>query len=288
MSVTLQTNLGDIKIEVACDLVPLAAENFLALCASGYYDDTIFHRNIKGFMIQGGDPTGTGKGGQSAFKTKLQDEFHPNLQHNARGIVSFANNGPDSNGSQFFITYGKQLHLNNVYTIFGKVIYGLDTLDKMERVPVDGKDFPLKEIKINKNCCSSENRPKRSAKRASLDSVSTQHTLSQALPPPHSKEGDRDFCEKRDTFRGEVDPSTMKGGNLLRVEMSQRFGGKLVTDVHLRDGSAGSATEFGIVVDHCSRRPPYMKTSSSVIAKEEVRIHHPHRIIPSNFRLTSR
>jgi len=75
MSVTLHTNLGDIKIEIFCDQVPLASENFLALCASGYYNNTIFHRNIRGFMIQGGDPTGTGRGGESIWKNKFKDEF---------------------------------------------------------------------------------------------------------------------------------------------------------------------------------------------------------------------
>lgn len=145
---TLKTNLGDIKIEIACELVPKAAENFLALCASGYYNGALFHRNIPGFMIQGGDPTGTGKGGESIWKRKFEDEFVPQLQHNARGIVSMANSGPDTNGSQFFILYSKQPHLDNVYTVFGRVIHGFDILDAMEKVPVDGKDRPTKEIRI--------------------------------------------------------------------------------------------------------------------------------------------
>ena len=81
MSVTLHTTHGNIKIEVFCDLVPKAAENFLALCASGYYDGTLFHRNMKGFMIQGGDPTGTGKGGESIFGGNFRDELHPDLKH---------------------------------------------------------------------------------------------------------------------------------------------------------------------------------------------------------------
>ncbi|KAG2603955.1 hypothetical protein PVAP13_4NG022300 [Panicum virgatum] len=120
MSVTLHTNLGDIKCEVFCDQVPRTAENFLALCASGYYDGTVFHRNIKGFMIQGGDPTGTGKGGTSIWGTKFADEFRESLKHNARGIMSMANSGPNTNGSQFFITYAKQPHLNGHYTVFAK------------------------------------------------------------------------------------------------------------------------------------------------------------------------
>eukprot|EP00193_Tetraselmis_chui_P010551 CAMPEP_0177775668 /NCGR_PEP_ID=MMETSP0491_2-20121128/14250_1 /TAXON_ID=63592 /ORGANISM="Tetraselmis chuii, Strain PLY429" /LENGTH=148 /DNA_ID=CAMNT_0019294303 /DNA_START=270 /DNA_END=716 /DNA_ORIENTATION=+ len=138
MAVTLHTNLGDLKLELHCDSVPRASENFLALAASGYYDGTIFHRNIKGFMVQGGDPTGTGKGGKCIFGTptgKFPDEIVDSLRHGKRGIVSMANSGPNTNGSQFFITYSKHQHLNGKYTIFGHVIDGQSTLDKMEKVP---------------------------------------------------------------------------------------------------------------------------------------------------------
>ncbi|KZT57650.1 cyclophilin-type peptidyl-prolyl cis-trans isomerase [Calocera cornea HHB12733] len=150
MSVTLDTSLGEIKIEVFCEAVPRAAENFLALCASGAYNGTLFHRNIKGFMIQGGDPTGTGKGGQSIWGKPFADEIRSTLKFNNRGIVAMANSGPDTNKAQFFITYAKQGHLDNKYTIFGRVIDGLDTLDVMERVPVNPKNRPLKEIVLNK------------------------------------------------------------------------------------------------------------------------------------------
>jgi len=150
MSVTLHTSLGDIKVEVFCDQVPLAAENFLGLCASGKYDNTVFHRNIKGFMIQGGDPTGTGRGGESIWKKKFKDEFVPTITHNARGIVSMANSGPDTNSAQFFLTYSKQPHLNNVYTIVGRVIHGMETLDAMEQVKVDKKDKPLQTITLER------------------------------------------------------------------------------------------------------------------------------------------
>eukprot|EP00966_Prymnesium_polylepis_P125631 2904552-Prymnesium_polylepis.2 len=91
MSVTLHTNLGDVKIEVYCDTVPRTAFNFLALCASGYYEHTQFHRNVRGFMVQGGDPTGTGKGGDSIWGGKFVDEIHPENTHSQRGIVSMAN-----------------------------------------------------------------------------------------------------------------------------------------------------------------------------------------------------
>ncbi|GKA85374.1 retrovirus-related pol polyprotein from transposon TNT 1-94, partial [Tanacetum coccineum] len=148
--VTLHTNLGDIKCEIACDEVPKASENFLALCASGYYDGTIFHRNIKGFMIQGGDPTGTGKGGTSIWGKKFDNEIRESLKHNARGMLSMANSGANSNGSQFFITYAKQPHLNGAYTIFGKVIHGFEVLDLMEKTPTGAGDRPLAEIRINR------------------------------------------------------------------------------------------------------------------------------------------
>ncbi|KAG8653644.1 hypothetical protein MANES_05G044000v8 [Manihot esculenta] len=150
MSVTLHTNLGDIKCEIACDEVSKTAENFLALCASGYYDGTIFHRNIKGFMIQGGDPTGTGKGGTSIWGKKFNDEIRESLKHNARGTLSMANSGPNTNGSQFFLTYAKQPHLNGLYTVFGKVIHGFEVLDLMEKTQTGPGDRPLAEIRINR------------------------------------------------------------------------------------------------------------------------------------------
>lgn len=148
MSVTLKTSHGKVKIEVFCEEVPVAAKNFLALCASGAYDNTVFHRNIKGFIVQGGDPTGTGKGGKSIYGQNFADEFHASLKHDKRGIVSMANSGPNTNSSQFFITYAKHKHLDGQYTIIGKVIDGFESLDVMEREPVDTKDKPLNEIKL--------------------------------------------------------------------------------------------------------------------------------------------
>ncbi|KXS18176.1 cyclophilin-like protein [Gonapodya prolifera JEL478] len=147
-SVTFQTDLGDIKIEVFCEAVPRTAENFLALCASGYYDGCIFHRNIKGFMVQTGDPTGSGKGGTSIWGRKFEDEIKSTLKHNARGIVSMANSGADTNGSQFFITYAKLSQLDTKYTVFGKVIDGMETLDALEKVPVDERSRPVQDVKI--------------------------------------------------------------------------------------------------------------------------------------------
>lgn len=150
MSVTLHTDVGDIKIECFYEDCPKTVENFLALCASDYYNGTLFHRNIKGFIVQTGDPTGTGKGGTSIWGRKYEDEFKEDLKHNERGIVSMANNGPNSNGSQFFITYAGQPALDLKYTIFGHVIDGLEALDELEKLPVNPKTYrPLVEKKIN-------------------------------------------------------------------------------------------------------------------------------------------
>ncbi|GAC94508.1 hypothetical protein PHSY_002080 [Pseudozyma hubeiensis SY62] len=151
MSVTLHTNLGDLKIEVFCDITPRAAENFLGHCASGTYNSVKWHRNIKSFMIQTGDPTGTGKGGHSIWGKPFADEIRSTLRFDRRGIVACANAGPDTNKSQFFITYAKQPHLDGKYTIIGKVIDGAEdggTLDAMEAVDVDAKNRPTSEIRM--------------------------------------------------------------------------------------------------------------------------------------------
>ena len=151
MSVTLHTNLGDMKLELCCKETPVAAENFLKLAACNYYDGTLFLRNIAGFAIQGGDPTGTGKGGESIFGTPIEEEFHPNLRHDRRGVVAMANNGPNTSNSQFYITYTSQPHLDNVYTVFGQITDGLEVLDSMERVPVASKKYrPLEDIVLQR------------------------------------------------------------------------------------------------------------------------------------------
>lgn len=152
MSLTLHTTLGDIKLELACSECPLTCENFLALAASGAYDGTAFHRNIKGFMVQGGDPTGSGKGGRSIFATptgKFEDE--PGglaRKHGRRGVLSMANSGPHTNGSQFFITYRAHPSLDGKYVAFGQVIDGFDTLDRLEKVPVGPGDRPTADVVV--------------------------------------------------------------------------------------------------------------------------------------------
>lgn len=144
----LETNLGDVTFELQTETAPKAVWNFVKLSQKGYYRNVAFHRNIKNFMIQGGDPTGTGKGGQSIWGKNFQDEFDGPLTHSERGVVSMANKGKNTNSSQFFITYKPAKHLDRKHTIFGKVVDGLDTLDKMEAVPVDEGSRPLREIVI--------------------------------------------------------------------------------------------------------------------------------------------
>ncbi|MCL7038441.1 hypothetical protein MKW94_001078 [Papaver nudicaule] len=146
--VQLHTTHGDLNIELHCDIAPRACENFITHCESGYYNGTVFHRSIRNFMIQGGDPTGTGKGGESIWGKPFADEVNSKLLHSGRGVVSMANSGPHTNGSQFFVLYKSANHLNYKHTVFGGVVGGLTTLAVMEKVPVDDDDRPLEEIKI--------------------------------------------------------------------------------------------------------------------------------------------
>ncbi|OAA59381.1 peptidyl-prolyl cis-trans isomerase cyp8 [Cordyceps fumosorosea ARSEF 2679] len=144
----LETNLGDLTMELHTDTAPRAVWNFVRLAQKGYYKDVAFHRNIPNFMIQGGDPTGTGRGGASIWGKYFDDEFDGPLTHNARGTVSMANKGKNTNSSQFFIAYKPVPHLDRKHTIFGTVVSGLDVLAKMEDVPTDGSNRPLRKIVI--------------------------------------------------------------------------------------------------------------------------------------------
>lgn len=146
--IQIKTNFGDMNFELYCKEAPTACYNMIQLSKQGYYNNTIFHRSIRNFMIQGGDPTGTGKGGESFWKTPFKDEFAPNLKHNTRGILSMANRGPTTNTSQFFITYSPCTHLDNKHTVFGKLVGGAGVLDKCEGVGTSPADVPLTPIKI--------------------------------------------------------------------------------------------------------------------------------------------
>ncbi|KAJ6633587.1 RING-type E3 ubiquitin-protein ligase PPIL2 [Pseudolycoriella hygida] len=148
--VQLVTTHGPLNIELFCNLVPKTCENFLRHCQNGYYNGTLFHRSVKNFMIQGGDPKGTGKGGESIWGKEFEDEIKPQLSHSGRGIVSMANSGPNTNGSQFFITYRSCRRLDGNHTIFGKLVGGLDSLNEMEKIEVDKNDRPIENIQITK------------------------------------------------------------------------------------------------------------------------------------------
>ena len=148
--ILLSTNFGDITIELFPQSAPKAVENFIGLAKQGYYDGIIFHRVIRDFMIQGGDPTGTGRGGKSLWFRPFEDEFDRNLTHK-RGVISMANAGRNTNGSQFFIvTTEDASFLDGKHSIFGQVIEGMDVVDEIERLPVDGNDRPKMEAKIEK------------------------------------------------------------------------------------------------------------------------------------------
>ncbi|KAF4631740.1 hypothetical protein G7Y89_g6390 [Cudoniella acicularis] len=142
----IETNLGSLNIELQTETAPRAVWNFIQLAKKGYYNGVQFHRNIRNFMIQGGDPTGTGKGGTSIWGKNFQDEFDGPLTHDARGIMSMANKGKNTNSSQFFITYRPAKHLDRKHTIFGRVVGGLDVLQKLENAPVDSGNRPLDDI----------------------------------------------------------------------------------------------------------------------------------------------
>lgn len=148
--ILLSTNFGDITIELFPQSAPKAVENFIGLVKQGYYDGIIFHRVIRDFMIQGGDPTGTGRGGKSLWHRAFEDEFDRNLTHK-RGVISMANAGRNTNGSQFFIvTTEDASFLDGKHSIFGQVIEGMNVVDEIERLPVDGNDRPKMEAKIEK------------------------------------------------------------------------------------------------------------------------------------------
>ncbi len=146
--VTIETTLGAIQITLRPDIAPKACENFIGLSKKGYYNDVIFHRVIKGFMIQGGDPTGTGRGGESLWNRNFEDEFSPQAKFDRPGLLAMANRGPATNGSQFFITCAATPWLNNKHTIFGEVTKGMDVVQKIENCEKDSQDKPKTAVKI--------------------------------------------------------------------------------------------------------------------------------------------
>jgi cyclophilin family peptidyl-prolyl cis-trans isomerase len=145
------TTEGKFKIKLFADKAPNTVNNFVSLADGSktgkpFYDGTIFHRVIPDFMIQGGCPEGSGRGGPGY---KFADEFHPSLKHNKVGLLSMANAGPGTNGSQFFVTVAPTPHLDNHHTIFGEVTEGYDVVEKISRVPRGPGDRPKKEVRVN-------------------------------------------------------------------------------------------------------------------------------------------
>lgn len=148
--ITLETNKGKIVFETYDADAPKTVENFITLSSKNFYDGVIFHRVIKGFMIQGGDPTGTGRGGPGyQFADELNPATDSYKNGYKRGVVAMANSGPNTNGSQFFIMH-KDTPLPNAYTIFGNVVSGMDVVDAIASTPTAPGDRPLEDIKINK------------------------------------------------------------------------------------------------------------------------------------------
>lgn len=146
----LETNQGTIEIKLMPEIAPVTCENFEKLIEKGYYNGIIFHRVIKDFMIQGGDPTGTGMGGNSIWDKKFKDEFDPAVKFDKKGLLAMANSGPATNGSQFFITTAKTPWLHMRHTIFGEVINGYDSVEAIENSKVGSQDRPVQEQKIVK------------------------------------------------------------------------------------------------------------------------------------------
>lgn len=135
-------------IELYYKHTPRTAYNMAALAHAGYYNNTIFHRIVRDFMVQGGDPTGTGRGGESIYGGKFEDELTRNLKHTGAGVVSMANAGPNTNGSQFFITLKPTPFLDGKHTIFGRIYSGMGIVQRMGLVATDSDDRPLQPITI--------------------------------------------------------------------------------------------------------------------------------------------
>ncbi|WP_042279514.1 peptidylprolyl isomerase [Candidatus Protochlamydia sp. R18] len=144
----IETTQGTIEVALRPDVAPKATENFIKHAKDGYYNGVIFHRVIKSFMIQGGDPTGTGRGGESIWNKPFEDEVSDNVKFDRPGLLAMANAGPKTNGSQFFITTAATPWLNKKHTIFGEIIKGYDVVQKIENTQTGPGDRPVEEQKI--------------------------------------------------------------------------------------------------------------------------------------------
>ncbi|KAF2130752.1 peptidyl-prolyl cis-trans isomeras-like protein-like 1 [Dothidotthia symphoricarpi CBS 119687] len=148
--VALETTMGTVIVELYNEHAPKTCKNFATLAQRNYFNDLVFHRVIPNFMIQGGDPTGTGRGGESIYGEKFEDEISPALKHTGAGILSMANSGPNTNGSQFFITLAPTPWLDGKHTIFGRVKSGMQIVKKLGMVKTDKEDRPVEDIKIER------------------------------------------------------------------------------------------------------------------------------------------
>ena len=148
---TIETSMGTFKVELYKNATPKTVDNFVGLAEKGYYDGVTFHRVISNFMIQGGDPTGTGRGGQSVYGAPFQDEFVDTLRHTGSGILSMANGGPNTNGSQFFVTLAPTPWLDGKHAVFGKVIEGMDVVSAIGKVKTTKPfDKPVEQVVMKK------------------------------------------------------------------------------------------------------------------------------------------
>jgi peptidyl-prolyl cis-trans isomerase-like 1 len=147
-NIEIKSSMGSFVIELYWNHAPRTCQNFFTLCTSGHYNNVIFHRIINDFMIQGGDPTGTGRGGKSIYGAKFDDEISKDLKHVGAGILSMANSGPNTNGSQFFITLAPTPHLDGKHTIFGRIQSGMKVIHRMGLVQTDKTDRPVDDVKI--------------------------------------------------------------------------------------------------------------------------------------------
>ncbi|NXR52862.1 PPIL1 protein, partial [Hippolais icterina] len=142
--------MGQLVLELYWQHAPRTCKNFAELSRRGYYNGTKFHRIIKDFMVQGGDPTGTGRGGASIYGKQFEDELHPDLKFTGAGILAMANAGPDTNGSQFFLTLGPAQWLDGKHSIFGRVCQGMGVLGRLAMVETNSQDRPLDDVKVIK------------------------------------------------------------------------------------------------------------------------------------------
>lgn len=147
VKVKIETTMGEIQADLYAKEAPKTVQNFVTLAKKGFYEGIIFHRVIPGFMIQTGDPTGTGSGGPGY---QFEDEFSPKLKHDGPGVFSMANSGPNTNGSQFFITEKATNWLDNKHSVFGKVTSGIEVVHAIAAAPRDGRDKPVNPISIKK------------------------------------------------------------------------------------------------------------------------------------------